>query len=59
MYISKETVDCGTSGTAVPFIYKMADGARSNCVGDGEKVQSNADIENLTQYVSKRHEVVL
>ena len=55
MYISKETVDCGTSGTAVPFIYKMADGARSNCVGDGEKVQSNADIENLTQYVSKRH----
>jgi len=31
---------------------KMADGAVSNCVGDGDKQQSNADIENLTQYVS-------
>jgi len=32
---------------------KMADGAVSNSVGDGE-TQTNADIENLTQYVNKR-----
>ena len=29
----------------------MADGVVSNSVGDGDKQQSNADIENLTQYV--------
>ena len=23
-----------------------------NCVGDGDKQQSNADVENLTQYVN-------
>jgi len=32
-------------------ITKMADGALSNCVGDGDKQQSNADMENITQYV--------
>ena len=30
----------------------MADAAVPNCVGDGDKQQSNADVENLTQYVN-------
>ena len=34
------------------FLYKMADSQIPNCVGDGDKQQPNADIENLTQYVN-------
>ena len=48
-----------TSADSEPEVLcKMADGQLSNCVGDGDKQQSSADIENLTQYVNYHDDVV-